>query len=84
LFGHPEVYVLLLPSFACATEIIPVFSRKPMLRPAMIGATIAIGMVSCAVRAHHMFTVGMSASSNIYCAVSSMVVGVPTGIKIFN
>jgi cytochrome c oxidase subunit 1 len=85
LFGHPEVYVLMLPGFACANEIIPVFSRKPMFgRAAMVGATVAIGMVSSGVWAHHMFTVGMSASSNIYFAVASMVVGIPTGIKIFN
>jgi cytochrome c oxidase subunit I len=85
LFGHPEVYVLMLPGFACASEIIPVFSRKPIFgRAAMIGATIAIGMVSSGVWAHHMFTVGMSTSSNIYFAVASMVVGIPTGIKIFN
>jgi len=85
LFGHPEVYVLMLPGFACASEIIPVFSRKPIFgRAAMIGATIAIGMVSSGVWAHHMFTIGMSTASNIYFAVASMVVGIPTGIKIFN
>ena len=85
LFGHPEVYVLMLPGFACASEIIPVFSRKPMFgRAAMIGATIGIGMVSSGVWAHHMFSVGMSASSNIYFAAASMVVGIPTGVKIFN
>jgi cytochrome c oxidase subunit 1 len=85
LFGHPEVYILMLPGFACASEIIPVFSRKPMFgRAAMIGATIGIGMVSTSVWAHHMFSVGMSASSNIFFAASSMVVGIPTGIKIFN
>ena len=85
VFGHPEVYILMLPGFACASEIIPVFSRKPMFgRPAMIGATIGIGMLSSGVWAHHMFTVGMTASSNIYFAVASMAVGIPTGIKIFN
>jgi cytochrome c oxidase subunit 1 len=85
LFGHPEVYVLMLPGFACASEIIPVFSRKPIFgRPAMIGATIGIGMVSSGVWAHHMFSVGMPAASNIYFAVASMVVGIPTGVKIFN
>src|ERR1700692_2079094 len=78
LFGHPEVYVLMLPGFACASEIIPVFSRKPMFgRAAMIGATCAIGMVSSTVWAHHMFTVGMSTSSNIFFAVASMAVGIP-------
>jgi cytochrome c oxidase subunit 1 len=85
LFGHPEVYILALPGFACVSEIIPVFSRKPMFgRAAMIGATIAIGMVSVSVWAHHMFSVGMSPVSNIFFAASTMLVGVPTGIKIFN
>jgi cytochrome c oxidase subunit 1 len=85
LFGHPEVYVLMLPGFACASEIIPVFSRKPMFgRAAMIGATITIGMVSSGVWAHHMFSVGMSTWSNVYFGAISMVVGIPTGIKIFN
>jgi cytochrome c oxidase subunit 1 len=85
LFGHPEVYVLMLPGFACASEIIPVFSRKPIFgRAAMIGATITIGMVSSGVWAHHMFSVGMSAWSNVYFGAISMVVGIPTGIKIFN
>ena len=85
LFGHPEVYILMLPGFACASEIIPVFSRKPIFgRPAMIGATIGIGMLSSGVWAHHMFSVGMTTASNIYFAIASMAVGVPTGIKIFN
>jgi cytochrome c oxidase subunit 1 len=85
LFGHPEVYILMLPGFACASEIIPVFSRKPIFgRPAMIGATLAIGMVSVGVWAHHMFAVGMTAPSNIFFVASTMVVGIPTGIKIFN
>src|SRR5579863_7318335 len=85
LFGHPEVYILMLPGFACASEIIPVFSRKPMFgRPAMIGATVAIGMVSSGVWAHHMFAVGMSTWSNVFFGAISMVVGIPTGIKIFN
>jgi cytochrome c oxidase subunit 1 len=84
-FGHPEVYILMLPGFACASEIIPVFSRKPIFgRAAMIGATIAIGFLSLSVWAHHMFSVGMPSSSNIFFAVSTMLVGVPTGIKIFN
>jgi cytochrome c oxidase subunit 1 len=85
LFGHPEVYILMLPGFGCASEIIPVFSRKPIFgRAAMIGATIAIGMVSVSVWAHHMFSVGMAPVSNIFFAASTMVVGIPTGIKIFN
>jgi cytochrome c oxidase subunit I len=85
LFGHPEVYILVLPGFACASEIIPVFSRKPMFgRPAMIGATIAIGLLSVGVWAHHMFAVGMPAVANTFFTISTMLVGVPTGIKIFN
>jgi len=85
LFGHPEVYILVLPGFACVSEIIPVFSRKPIFgRAAMIGATVAIGFVSVSVWAHHMFSVGMSAGSNIFFVASTMLVGIPTGIKIFN
>jgi len=85
LFGHPEVYVLVLPGFACVSEIIPVFSRKPIFgRAAMIGATVAIGLVSVSVWAHHMFAVGLPPASNIFFAASTMLVGIPTGIKIFN
>ena len=85
LFGHPEVYILMLPGFACASEIIPVFSRKPIFgRAAMIGATVAIGLLAVGVWAHHMFAVGLSSSSNIFFVASTMLVGVPTGIKIFN
>ena len=85
IFGHPEVYILILPGFACASEIIPVFSRKPMFgRAAMIGATVSIAFIGLGVWAHHMFTVGMPSRSNIFFVVSTMLVGVPTGIKIFN
>jgi cytochrome c oxidase subunit I len=85
LFGHPEVYILIIPGFACANEIIPVFSRKAMFgRMAMIGATIAIGFISFSVWAHHMFSVGMPAQANIFFVASTMVIGVPTGIKLFN
>jgi len=85
LFGHPEVYILVLPGFACVSEIIPVFSRKPIFgRAAMVGATICIAFVSLSVWAHHMFTVGMVARSNIFFAAATMLVAVPTGIKIFN
>src|ERR1700733_1696205 len=85
LFGHPEVYILVIPGFACASEIIPVFSRKPIFgRTAMIGATVAIGFISLSVWAHHMFAVGMTSQANTFFAVATMLVGVPTGIKIFN
>jgi cytochrome c oxidase subunit 1 len=85
IFGHPEVYILIIPGFACISEIVPVFSRKPMFgRAAMIGATISIGFISLGVWAHHMFAVGMPSKANIFFAVSTMLVGIPTGIKIFN
>jgi len=85
LFGHPEVYILMIPGFACVTEIIPVFSRKPIFgRAAMIGASVSIGLISLGVWAHHMYTVGLPSKTNIFFAVATMLVGVPTGIKIFN
>ncbi len=85
IFGHPEVYVLILPAFAFANEIIPVFSRKAIFGyPAMVAATVGIGFVSLSVWAHHMFTVGMGAGANTFFVLSSMAVGIPTGIKIFN
>src|SRR5215471_14025166 len=85
IFGHPEVYVLVIPAFAFASEIIPVFSRKAIFGyPVMVGATCAIGFVSLSVWAHHMFTVGMTSTGNIFFVVSTMMVGIPTGIKIFN
>ena len=85
IFGHPEVYVLVIPAFAFASEIIPVFSRKPIFGyPVMVAATVTIGFVSFTVWAHHMFTVGMNSYANSFFTISTMIVGVPTGIKIFN
>jgi cytochrome c oxidase subunit 1 len=85
IFGHPEVYVLVIPAFAFVSEIIPVFSRKAMFGyPIMVAATIAIGFLSMAVWAHHMFTVGLSSNANTFFVLSTMAIGVPTGIKIFN
>ncbi len=85
IFGHPEVYILILPGFAIASEIIPVFSRKAIFGyPVMVGATVAIAFVSFGVWAHHLFTIGMTATSNTFFAISTFLVGVPTGIKIFN
>jgi cytochrome c oxidase subunit I len=85
IFGHPEVYILVLPAFAFASEIIPVFSRKPIFGyPIMVAATVCIGFISFSVWAHHMFTVGMSSYGNTFFTVTSMVIAVPTGIKIFN
>src|SRR5271167_984478 len=85
VFGHPEVYVLVIPAFAVVSEVIPVFSRKAMFGyPIMVAATVAIGFLSMAVWAHHMFTVGMSSNANTFFVLSTMAIGVPTGIKIFN
>jgi cytochrome c oxidase subunit I len=85
IFGHPEVYVLVIPAFAFASEIIPVFSRKVIFGyQVMVAASIAIAFISLSVWAHHMFTVGMTPAGNAFFATSTMLVGVPTGIKIFN
>ena len=85
IFGHPEVYVLVMPAFAIANEIIPVFCRKAIFGyPAMVAASVAIMFVSLSVWAHHMFTVGMTSVSNAFFTLSTMLVSVPTGIKIFN
>lgn len=85
IFGHPEVYVLVIPAFAFVSEIVPVFSRKPIFGyPVMVAATVGIGFVSFSVWAHHMFTVGMNSYANSFFTLTTMAVGVPTGIKIFN
>ncbi len=85
IFGHPEVYVLILPAFGIASEVIPVFSRKAIFGyPAMVAASVGIAFVSTTVWAHHMFTVGMTSVGNSFFALSTMMVGIPTGIKIFN
>ena len=85
IFGHPEVYVLVLPAFAFVNEIVPVFSRKAIFGyPAMVAASVGIGFISLSVWAHHMFTVGLGATANTFFVFATMVISVPTGIKIFN
>ncbi len=85
IFGHPEVYILVIPAFAFVSEIVPVFSRKPIFGyPVMVAATVCIGFISMSVWAHHMFTVGMSANGNTFFVLTTMAIAVPTGIKIFN
>src|SRR5258708_291562 len=85
IFGHPEVYVLVIPAFAVASEIIPVFSRKAIFGyPVMVAATVCIGFIGMSVWAHHMFTVGMSSNANTFFVLSTMAIAVPTGIKLFN
>ena len=85
IFGHPEVYVLIIPCFAFISEILPVFSRKPIFGyPVMVGATICIAFISMSVWAHHLFTIGMNSASNAFFTFTTMIIAVPTGIKIFN
>ena len=84
-FGHPEVYVLMLPGFGFVSEIIPVFSRKVIFGYAtLVAATVSIGGVALSTWAHHMFVVGMGTGLNAVFALSTMLIAVPTGIKIFN
>src|SRR4051812_5778400 len=84
-FGHPEVYILILPVFGMVSEVIPVFSRKVLFGyEFMAAATMAIAFISMGVWAHHMFTVGMSRTLDLYFAAASLLVSIPTGIKFFN
>ncbi|HYW96513.1 MAG TPA: cytochrome c oxidase subunit I [Bacteroidales bacterium] len=84
-FGHPEVYILALPAFGIVSEVIPVFSRKPIFGYSFVAAsTVAITLLSFGVWAHHMFAVGLGTTFNAFFAATSMLIAVPTGIKIFN
>ena len=84
-FGHPEVYILILPPFGFVSEIVPVFSRKVIFGYAlMVAATVGIAFISLGVWAHHMFVVGMPPWLNALFAASTFLISVPTGIKIFN
>ena len=84
-FGHPEVYIMILPVFGIISEILPVFARKPIFGyKAVAFSTVAIGFFSMLVWAHHMFAVGMPTFLNIWFMLASMVIAVPTGMKIFN
>jgi cytochrome c oxidase subunit 1 len=85
IFGHPEVYVLILPAFGIISEVVSVFSRKRLFGySSMVFATILIGFLSFMVWVHHMFTTGMGPVANSIFAVGTMAIAVPTGIKIFN
>ena len=85
IFGHPEVYILILPAFGIISEVIPTFSRKRLFGySSMVFATILIAFLGFMVWAHHMFTTGLGNVANALFSISTMLIAVPTGIKIFN
>jgi cytochrome c oxidase subunit 1 len=85
LFGHPEVYILILPAFGIISEILPVFSRKPLFGyPFVVFSGIAIGFMSWGVWVHHMYTTGLGTVANSAFGISTILIAVPTGVKIFN
>jgi len=85
LFGHPEVYILILPAMGIVSEVLPTFARKPLFgAPFVIFSGIAIGLLGFGVWAHHMFTTGMGATADAAFSVATMLIAIPTGVKIFN
>jgi cytochrome c oxidase subunit 1 len=85
LFGHPEVYILILPAMGIVSEVLPVFSRKPLFGyPFVVFSGVAIGFMSWGVWAHHMYTTGLGSVANSAFGISTILIAVPTGVKIFN
>ncbi|MEC9308104.1 MAG: cytochrome c oxidase subunit I [Chloroflexota bacterium] len=85
IFGHPEVYILILPAMGIVSEVLPAFSRKPLFGyPVVVFSGIVIGIMGWAVWSHHMFTVGLGPVANSVFTITTMLIAVPTGVKIFN
>jgi len=85
VFGHPEVYILILPAMGIVSEVLPTFSKKPLFGyPFIVFSGIVIGMMGWAVWSHHMFTVGLGPVANSVFTITTMLIAVPTGVKIFN
>ncbi|MGD2070283.1 MAG: cytochrome c oxidase subunit I [Gemmatimonadota bacterium] len=85
IFGHPEVYILILPSFGMISDVIPTFSKKPLFGyPVVVYAGVLIGFIGWGVWSHHMFTTGLGPIADSFFVASTLIIAIPTGVKIFN